>query len=162
MIEIVDADLELPDHADAVVRLLDAYAHDPLGGGAGLSSYARGNLASELRKRDSAHVVLGMVDGEAAGLLIAFEGFSTFACRPLLNIHDVAVVAEHRGKGVGKLMLGRAEAIAVELGCCKMTLEVLEGNRVAQELYRSLGFRSYELKPQWGKALFWEKKLEPV
>ena len=142
------------------MRLLDAYARDPMGGGTGLTSYARKNLVAELRKRDSAYVVLGMVDGEAAGVLIGFEGFSTFACKPLLNIHDVAVVAAHRGKGVGKRMLQRAEAIARVLGCCKLTLEVLEGNTVAQAAYRAAGFQAYSLDPRAGRAMFWEKKLE--
>jgi ribosomal protein S18 acetylase RimI-like enzyme len=56
-------------------------------------------------------------------------------------------------------MLARAEAIARERGCCKMTLEVLEGNRTAQALYKSLGFAGYELDPEMGKAMFWQKLL---
>jgi ribosomal protein S18 acetylase RimI-like enzyme len=51
------------------------------------------------------------------------------------------------------------EEIAVELGCCKLTLEVLEGNHIAQAAYKSFGFNGYELNPQTGRALFWEKKL---
>ena len=41
----------------------------------------------------------------------------------------------------------------------KLTLEVLEGNSVAQSAYRAFGFEGYELDPQMGKALFWQKKL---
>ena len=105
-------------------------------------------------------MIIGLVNGEPAGLVICFEGFSTFSCRPLLNIHDVVVTKNHRGKGLAKRMLQRAEDIALRLGCCKLTLEVLEGNVVAQAAYRAVGFAGYELDPRMGKAMFWEKKLE--
>lgn len=159
MIEVVEADLAAPGHADALVRLLDEYALDPMGRGRALPDEVKAHLAAELRKRDGAHIILAFVDGAPAGLMVCFEGFSTFACKPLLNIHDVVVTREHRGKGLAKLMLQRAEAIARELGCCKLTLEVLEGNHRAQAVYRALGFASYELDPQLGKAMFWQKVL---
>lgn len=159
MIRVVEADLGLPEHANAVVQLLDEYARDPMGGGKALPCFVRENLAAELRNRDHAHVILAFVDDTPAGLVICFEGFSTFACRPLLNIHDAIVSAEYRGRGLSKRMMETAEAIAQKLGCCKMTLEVLEGNTVAQAAYKSFGFNDYELDPRMGKALFWEKRL---
>ena len=162
MIEVIDADLSRPEHAGIVVRLMDEYARDPMGGGRALPDYTCENLIVELRKREAAHVFIGLVDGEAAGLMVCFEGFSTFACRPLLNIHDVVVSAPHRGKGVSGRMLEKAETLACALGCCKLTLEVLEGNEAAQAVYRAAGFTGYELDPRAGRALFWEKKLAPA
>ena len=159
MTEIVKADFSLSNHADAVIQLMDAYALDPMGGGKGLSSFAKANLPAELAKRESAHVILAFVDTNPAGLVICFEGFSTFACKPLLNIHDVMVALPYRGRGLSKLLLQKAEEIALSLDCCKLTLEVLEGNHIAQSAYKTFGFSSYELNPQMGKALFWEKKL---
>jgi GNAT superfamily N-acetyltransferase len=159
MIEIVEADLSLPTHAEAMLQLMNVYALDPMGGGQGLSDYAKANLPTELAKRTSARVILAFIDGKPAGLVVCLEGFSTFACQPLLNIHDVIVALPYRGRGLSKLLLQKAEAIALDLGCCKLTLEVLEGNHIAQSAYRSFGFNGYELNPQMGKALFWEKKL---
>lgn len=156
---VVVAKLDRPDHADAAMRLLGEYAEDPMGGGRPLSAHVRDNLIEQLRRRDSAHVLLAYVDEEAVGLLVAFEGFSTFACRPLLNIHDVVVSERHRGQGISRLLLQAAEDLARRLDCCKLTLEVLEGNRVAQAAYRSFGFAGYELDPAAGKALFWQKPL---
>ena len=158
-IRVFEADLDLPEHADAIIRLLDQYARDPMGGGEPLSEYARNNLIGALRQRDDAHVILAFVDGRPAGLTNCFEGFSTFACKPLLNIHDVVVAAQFRGWGLSKLMMAKAEEVALELGCCKLTMEVLEGNTVAQAAYRGCGFKSYELDPAMGRAMFWEKKL---
>jgi GNAT superfamily N-acetyltransferase len=159
MIDIVEADLSLPAHAEAMVQLMDQYALDPMGGGQGLSSYAKANLPAELAKRKLAHVILAFVDSQPAGLVVCLEGFSTFACKPLLNIHDVMVAPPYRGRGLSRLLFQKVESIALDLGCCKLTLEVLEGNHIAQSAYKAFGFGGYELDPEMGKALFWEKKL---
>ncbi len=158
-IEIIQADLAITEHADAIITLMDEYACDPMGGGGSLSDYAKKNLISELTIRKSAHVVLAFIKDQPAGLIICLEGFSTFACQPLLNIHDAIVSAPYRGQGLAKMMLQVVEQIAIDLGCCKLTLEVLEHNYIAQKAYQSFGFNSYMLNPEMGKALFWEKKL---
>jgi ribosomal protein S18 acetylase RimI-like enzyme len=158
-IEIIEADLTVTKQAEAVVNLMDEYARDPMGGSSGLSEHAKTHLIPELANRSTARIILAFVDDMAAGLVICFEGFSTFACQPLLNIHDAIVSMPYRGRGLSKLMLQMAEQIAIDLGCCKLTLEVLEHNYIAQTAYRSFGFDGYELNPQMGKALFWEKKL---
>ena len=88
-----------------------------------------------------------------------FEAFSTFACKPLVNIHDIAVSSEFRGKGISQKMLAVVEEIARKKGCCKITLEVLQGNRVAQNAYRKFGFDNYALDPEAGHAEFWQKSL---
>lgn len=160
MIQILQADLNLPTHADALMVLLDEYARDPMGGGKALSDYAKANLIAELNRRSTVHVILAFDKNIPVGLLTCIEGFSTFACKPLLNIHDAVVSAAYRGRGICKLMLDAAESLAYRLGCCKMTLEVLEGNKVAQAVYRSFGFAGYELDPRMGKAMFLEKTLD--
>lgn len=73
MIEIVEADLSLPAHAEVMVQLLNEYALDPMGGGEGLSDYVKTNLSAELAKRTTAHVILAFVDDEPAGLAICLE-----------------------------------------------------------------------------------------
>jgi ribosomal protein S18 acetylase RimI-like enzyme len=159
MIEIVESNYTADEHEKIIVQLLNDYATDIMGGGAELSEKVKTNLVKELEKRENIHTVLAFEDEKPAGLVISIEGFSTFVCQPLLNIHDVVVSPEFRGKGISKMMFKKVEEIAIRLGCCKMTLEVLEGNDVARNLYKSLGFISYELDPKMGKALFLEKKL---
>jgi ribosomal protein S18 acetylase RimI-like enzyme len=85
-------------------------------------------------------VFLALDDATPIGIAVCFVGFSTFAARPLINIHDLAVVPECRGQGVGRLLLERVEAKGRELGCCKLTLEVREDNHRAQRLYQKFGF----------------------
>ncbi len=160
MIEIIQADLSQTRHASALVELLDAYARDPMGGGQPLAESTRRNLAAELHKRQDAVSFLAFAGERPVGLVNCFEGFSTFNCRPLLNIHDVVVMDGYRGQGIARQLLQQVEAHARARGCCKLTLEVLEGNRPAQAAYLSAGFAGYELDPVTGRALFWEKKLD--
>jgi ribosomal protein S18 acetylase RimI-like enzyme len=159
MITIQIADLNIPEHVSAVVYLLNEYAKDAMGGGEPLSAFTQANLVKEMAKRPAIHVVLAFVDGKPAGLINCIEGFSTFACKPLLNIHDVVVAADYRGQGICSQLLQKAEEIAKSLGCCKLTLEVLEGNTLAQAAYTANGFAGYQLDPELGRAMFWQKKL---
>ena len=159
MEHIFTADLSLQGHADATVWLLNEYAKDDMGGGTELTEFTRQNLIAELKKRPNIHVILAFVDENPAGLALCIEGFSSFDCKPLLNIHDLVVAPAYRGRGLSKRLLGKVEETATELGCSKLTLEVLEGNRVAQSAYRAFGFDGYELRPETGKAMFWQKKI---
>ena len=138
---------------------MDEYALCPAGGGQGLSAYTKANLPAELLHREAAHVILAFAGTSPAGLVVCLEGFSTFACKPLLNIHDLVVALPFRRRGLSRLLLQKAEDIALDLNCCKLTLEVLEGNHAAQAAYKAFGFTGYELNPAMGKALFWDKKL---
>lgn len=156
---IIKADFANPEHAAALILLMNEYAAGPTGNGAGLPDFARQNLVAALRSRHGAHTLLAVENGTYVGLLNAFEGFSTFACKPLLNIHDVIVTAAQRGQGHGRALMQAAESLARELGCCKLTLEVLAGNVKAQAAYTSLGYVAYELDPAMGKAQFWQKLL---
>jgi len=158
-IEIKRADYRNPTQAKDLVTLLDAYARDPMGGGEPLGDESRNNLVAKLAELANAFSVLCYVDDKPAGLINCFVGFSTFKCKPVVNIHDVVVDAEFRGLGLSQQLMEAVAQIARELGACKLTLEVLEGNEVAKNAYLKQGFSGYELDPKMGKALFWEKPL---
>ncbi|MCL5060679.1 MAG: GNAT family N-acetyltransferase [Candidatus Thermoplasmatota archaeon] len=160
MIEVIRARYDNPSHAAALVDLLDVYARDPAGGGAPLSDFVRGHLVDELAARPFVFSVLAFDGDVPVGLVNAIEGFSTFACRPLVNVHDVVVAASHRGRGIAAQLFAEVEAIARERGACKLTLEVLSGNRAARALYEKLGFDDYRLDPGMGHAQFMQKWLD--
>jgi ribosomal protein S18 acetylase RimI-like enzyme len=155
------ADPGAPRDGATIVALLHAYASDPMGGGQGLNSAVRARLAQELARRPTVHCLLAHIEERAVGVAVCIEGFSTFACQPLLNLHDIAVLPAERRQGVGRALLRTAEQLARELGCCKLTLEVLSNNLAAQALYASAGFAQYQLDPAAGQALFWQKPLPP-
>jgi ribosomal protein S18 acetylase RimI-like enzyme len=75
------------------------------------------------------------------GIATCFVGFSTFQGKPLINVHDLAVCREHQGKGIGRKLLAAVREYATLHGMGAITLEVLQGNTRARELYNSLGFR---------------------
>jgi ribosomal protein S18 acetylase RimI-like enzyme len=139
--------------------LMNCYASDPMGGGSDLPAKVRDALAGQLAKIPSAFSFICYADNAPAGLINCFEAFSTFNCKPLINIHDVVVASEYRGLGISSMLLDKVEEIAKEKQCCKLTLEVLEGNEVAKNSYIKNGFSDYILDPAMGKALFWQKLL---
>lgn len=158
-LRIVRADYQNAAHADALVLLLDAYARDVAGGGEPLSEFARTNLIQSLAARPQAYSVLAFDSETPVGLVNCIEGFSTFACRPLVNVHDVAVLAAYRGQGIAEKMLAECEVVARERGAVKMTLEVLSGNARAMQLYQRLGYAGYQLDPSMGSAVFMQRFL---
>jgi ribosomal protein S18 acetylase RimI-like enzyme len=139
-LRIRPADLTDARDADSIAMLLNSYAIEPVGGGKPLSRDVQERLVPALRDIPRALVLLALVDDSAIGIAVCFVGFSTFRARPLLNIHDLAVLPQHRRKGVGRALLQAAEDYARRQGCCRVTLEVLESNSGARELYRRFGF----------------------
>ena len=177
IVEVVEADLLVPHHAKAIIELMDQYAQDPMGGGCTLSDHVKDNLIAELMKRQSTtRIILAFATSTTTtepterkndstgtmipvGLAICFVGFSTFACQSLLNIHDLMVHPKYRKCGICQQLLSKVQEIGKELQCCKITLEVLEYNHPAHLAYRKFGFAPYELNPEMGRALFWQKKI---
>lgn len=137
---IVEAKLDQPAHQEAVLKLVDAYSMDPMGDGKPLSEEARNRLVPGLQQHPTTLIFLAFMGDQPIGIAVCFLGFSTFAARSLLNIHDIGVLPAHRGRGVGRHLLVAVERKAREMGCCKLTLEVLENNHRAREVYEAAGF----------------------
>lgn len=146
-------------HRDALVMLLDAYAQDPMGGGEPLSAEVKARLCEDMATRPTVASFIAWLDGSPVGLVNCVEGFSTFKSRPLMNIHDLAVLPGHRGMGIGQALMQAAQAHAQARGCCKLTLEVLTGNARALRSYAQFGFEPYTLDPTAGQASFMQKWL---
>jgi GNAT superfamily N-acetyltransferase len=158
--KIVIADLEREAHRRAVVALTGAYARDPMGNGAPLPLEVLERLPDALRAFPTTLIFLAY-DGDAPiGIATCFLGFSTFAARPLVNVHDLAVLPERRGAGVAAQLLAAIEARARELGCCKVTLEVLENNHAARRLYHRAGYAQATYTEAAGGGLFYAKPLK--
>lgn len=153
------ADLTDTEQARAVVELIDSYACDPLGGGKPLPEAVREALVPGLLKHPTTLVFLAWDGAQPAGVAVCFTGFSTFAARPLVNIHDLAVLPAWRGRGVGRVLLRAVEDWARAHECCKLTLEVLDHNANARALYASEGFRPPDLGHPGELMLFLCKPL---
>lgn len=159
MITFVTADFTQPEHAQALTLLMNAYAQDPMGGNAPIEASILAQLPAILASRDDAFSVLAYSGDTPIGLANCFVGFSTFAAKELVNVHDLVVVASHRYQGIGKALLAQVEKRALSRNACKITLEVLQNNAPARKAYKDVGFVPYELSPGAGVAEFWQKKL---
>lgn len=158
-IEIREMDFGDDAHTVGLLSVLDSYAGEDMGGGEPLTPEVRRRLVPALREQGNALVLLAFQDGAVAGIATCFLGFSTFAARPLLNVHDLAVLPAFRGRGIGRALLAAAEERARVRGCAKLTLEVREDNTRARGLYRECGFRDFELAGVSHRTLFLTKPL---
>ena len=158
-IKILEADLDHREHQQAVVALLDAYAMDPMGNGKALSNEVRRELIPGLQQHPTTIIFLAFQNKNAVGIATCFVGFSTFAARPLINIHDFYVIPEVRRQKIGHMILAAVEQKARDTGCCKVTLEAQQNNRRAQRIYEVAGFSRSVYVEAAGGALFLSKPL---
>lgn len=151
------ADLSRPTHQHAIVELLDMYARDEMGGGKPLADDVRQRLIPALQTQPGGRYFLAFAGERPVGMAICFAGFSTFHAAPLLNIHDIAVVPDLRGQGIGRQLLMVVEQVARRLGCCRLTLEVRADNLAGRRAYEKFGFAAGD--PQTSAMSFWTKEL---
>ena len=160
VVEVRPVDLSDPLQVEAFSMLLDHYAQDPMGGGEALGDAVLQVLPERLRQLSTFHGALAWYGDQAIGLINCFEGFSTFKAKPLLNIHDIVVHANWRGRRVGEALLDWAEQRARAIGACKLTLEVLAHNDSAKRCYQRAGFHAYVLDPAVGPAGLMQRILD--
>ena len=115
--------------------------------------------------------------GEAAGCLIGYEiadevepvpGDTPALFRPLMELESLApgtwyvnvlaVMPEHRNKGLGEALLTRADGIGRDLGKRGMSLIVSDGNPNAQRLYERCGYEATATRPMFKDG--WENEAE--
>lgn len=90
--------------------------------------------------------LLAEVDGQPVGFAFYFFDYSTWVGRPGIYLEDLFVYPEFRGRGIGKALLQRVAAVAVEKGCSRLKWEVLDWNTPAIEFYGTMGA---ELMKEW-------------
>ncbi|MEO8734936.1 MAG: GNAT family N-acetyltransferase [Edaphobacter sp.] len=74
-----------------------------------------------------------------AGFALYFHNYSTWRGHTGIHVEDLFVRPEHRGKGIGKALLTRVAAIAIEEGCHRLQWDVLEWNTPAIGFYEQMG-----------------------
>ena len=146
-VRVREADFDDDRDVNGLIEVLDSYARAPVGGGSPLAPDVRERVVPMLREHPTSLVLLAFVADEPVGVAVCFFGMSTFRARPLLNIHDLAVLPHCQGKGVGQALLEAVEDHARRNSCCKLTLEVLDDNTRARGVYQRFGFEDYDLGP---------------
>jgi len=90
-------------------------------------------------ERRYAEALIARLEGTPVGFALYFHNYSTFLGKPGLYLEDLFVDPAHRGKGIGKALLRRLAAIALERDCGRLEWAVLDWNAPAIAFYRSLG-----------------------
>jgi ribosomal protein S18 acetylase RimI-like enzyme len=139
-IQIIEADLSNPEHAESFLALTAGYMADPMGEFIPWNEDQKKTVVKEMKEHPCALVLLAKADNAFVGICTCFYAYSTFLAKPLLNIHDIYVSESYRGKGVSKTLIQSLEEIAHRKGCGKITLEVRKDNLNARDLYKSQGF----------------------
>ena len=110
--EVTDA-TRIVSAKPTIIKVLEDYKSDKMGNS---SSYSRDEKDSLLRLFDSfSNVFIFTIykDEKLAGGAVCFKTFSTFKCKPLINIHDFCIISEFRSQGFGKsLMKGILETLS--------------------------------------------------
>jgi GNAT superfamily N-acetyltransferase len=94
--------------------------------------------------RPYAECLIAEAGDSAAGFALFFHNFSTFIGKPGIYLEDLFVNPEFRGRGIGRALLARLAAIAIDRDCGRMEWAVLDWNEPAIEFYRALGAESLD------------------
>lgn len=162
-IRVAPANLADARDAAAILALLRAFAQEPVSGGRDLAPDVQARLVDGLRRHPVSRNWLAWdhstAPPTAVGCAICQIGFSTFLARPTLNLHDLFVLASHRDRGVGRLLMDAIHEAAGRLGCGKVTLEVNRDNAAAQRFYRRLGYGDGQDPDRGDGVWFWSRKM---
>ncbi len=119
----------------AFIRALAAFERAP----DAVSATEEGLLRDGFGATPFYHCLIAEQDGQPAGFAFYFFNYSTWVGRPGIYLEDLFVQPEFRGRGIGKALLRRVAAIALEQGCRRLQWEVLDWNTPAIEFYRAMG-----------------------
>jgi GNAT superfamily N-acetyltransferase len=123
----------------ALVRELAVYERSPDAVQATEEDFRRHGFGVERRFE----ALLAFVDGRPAGFALFFPNFSTWLGRPGLYLEDIFVAEWARKSGVGRRLMTRIAAIAVERGWGRLDFWVLHWNP-ARDFYHRLGVSHME------------------
>ena len=119
----------------AFIRALAAYEREP----DAVFATEAGLLRDGFGPNPFYFCIIAEMDGRPAGFALYFFNYSTWKGCPGLYLEDIFVHPEFRGLGIGKALLRRVAAIAVERGCPRLQWEVLDWNTPAIDFYRAMG-----------------------
>ncbi len=89
-------------------------------------------------QRPKFETLLAELDGVPVGFALFFPTYSTWEGTTGIHLEDIFVEEAVRGQGVGEKLMRTLAAIAIERGCARLELQVLDWNP-ARRFYQRLG-----------------------
>lgn len=85
------------------------------------------------------HALVAQQAGQVVGMAVWYRTFSTWTGRHGIWLEDLYVRPEHRGSGLGRALLARLAATAVDNGWTRLEWWVLRWNAPSIAFYEALG-----------------------
>jgi ribosomal protein S18 acetylase RimI-like enzyme len=87
-----------------------------------------------------AHFLLAKAGDEALGFINFTTRRTALHVGPSGLIDELVVAADHRGIGIGKMLVSAAIETCRRLGCCEVEVSTEMSNTQAREFYKRCGF----------------------
>lgn len=98
------------------------------------------DIAEMLGEENGLFGLVAKIDGNPVGMaLISFYRLATFSGRRVCYVEDLFVAEEFRGRGIGRALFERINAISIERGCIKTEWKCLAWNSAARQFYEKIG-----------------------
>src|SRR5262249_29428583 len=102
--------------------------------------------------------LIAELDGAPAGMALFHPRFSPWLRPPTMYLAEIVVREAARGCGVGRRLMARLAAIALERGWGRIDFAVLDWNP-ARGFYRKLGFDHLDEWLRYGAGEGWLRRL---
>jgi ribosomal protein S18 acetylase RimI-like enzyme len=135
-IRIVDAqEADVPAILDLLYQLLDVVEDTD-----GMDRAKVSENAGLLMSDPDSHILVAKSGDAVVGLINFTMRRTALHEGPSGLIDELVVAREHRGRGIGKMLVSAAAERCRELGCCEVEVSTEKSNTRAREFYRECGF----------------------
>jgi GNAT superfamily N-acetyltransferase len=127
----------VPDDTDAIYNMingLSVYSEAPLENLPDIEEMKNSLFSS----KTGAEACICEVDGVIAGYAVIAMSYSTWLARYSLNMEDLYLLPDYRGRGAGKAMLQYLAQVALDRQCSRIEWNALEWDKSAKDFYRSI------------------------
>ncbi|MGN6409388.1 MAG: ribosomal protein S18-alanine N-acetyltransferase [Curtobacterium sp.] len=111
-------------------------------------AWSASQMSGELYSPHGYYVVVETIGG-GAPTVVGYAGLSSLAGNPVADVQTIAVAAEHRGQGIGKVLFAELLDEARRRGVREVFLEVRADNPAAQSMYTAFGFEHIATRPRY-------------
>ena len=111
-------------------------------------AWSASQMSGELWSPHGYYVVVETTD-DGAPTVVGYAGLSSLAGNPVADVQTIAVAADRRGSGIGKVLFTELLDEARRRGVHEVFLEVRADNPVAQAMYAAAGFEQIAVRPRY-------------
>ncbi|PZE87334.1 ribosomal-protein-alanine N-acetyltransferase [Curtobacterium sp. MCBD17_032] len=112
-------------------------------------AWSASQMSGELHSPHGHYVVIETTSEGTAPTVVGYAGLSSLPGNPVADVQTIAVAADQRGKGLGRVLFTELLDEARRRGVHEVFLEVRADNPVAQAMYSAFGFEQIAVRPRY-------------